>query len=115
MARFVMECRRRNLPLNVGKEVMQDFCATILGGELDGVAGTLMHARDKGSRLANRTLAILFLRKRPAGDNTALGGHLLFYGDVPSAAFCSRAGRLYIYLQIFRLTQRCPVYSGGGS
>ncbi len=65
MARFVMERRRRNLPLNVGKEVMQDFCATILCGELDGVAGILMHARDKGSRLASRTLAVFILEKAP--------------------------------------------------
>ena len=65
MSRFVTECRRRNLPLNVGMEVMQDFCTTILGGELDGVAGVLMHARDKGARLANRTLAILSLEQAP--------------------------------------------------
>ena len=44
---------------------MQDFCATGLGGELDGVVGVLMHARDKGSRLANRTLAILSLEQVP--------------------------------------------------
>ena len=65
MSRFVTECRRRGLPLNEGKSVMQSFCASILGGELDGVAGVLMHSREKGFRMFNRSLALLSLPEVP--------------------------------------------------
>ena len=44
---------------------MQSFCAGISGGELDGVVGVLMHAREKGSRMFNRTLALLSLPEVP--------------------------------------------------
>ena len=47
MAKFVLECQRRGLPLNIGKSVMQDTLSTTLGGELDRVAGVIMHARDR--------------------------------------------------------------------
>ena len=57
----MQECRKRGLPLNEGKSVLQSYCATILGGELDGVAGRLMHARDKSFRLSARSLALLSL------------------------------------------------------
>ncbi len=44
---------------------MQDFYATTLGGELDGVAGVIMHARDKCLRFFKRSLALLALAEVP--------------------------------------------------
>ena len=59
MARFVEECQKRGLPLNVGKSVIGDFSGIILGGELDGVRGNLRRSRDKGQRLVARSLALV--------------------------------------------------------
>lgn len=60
-ANFVDQCRRRNLPLNEGKKVVREYNVLILGGELDGIRGSLMHSRVKGHQLASRTLALLSL------------------------------------------------------
>ena len=43
MKRFCKECKKRKLPLNKGKSVIKRFFSTILGGELDGIGGWLMH------------------------------------------------------------------------
>ena len=63
MRKFVKECHKRGLPLNAGKSICKSFCATILGGELDGISGCLMHDRAKGHRFICRSLAILSLPK----------------------------------------------------
>ncbi len=65
MSRFVTECSRPGLLLNEGKSVMQSCCAGILGGEFDGLLGVSMHAREKGFRMYNRTLALLSLPEVP--------------------------------------------------
>ena len=45
--RFVEECERRGLPLNAGKSVIFSCNTAILGGELLGSEGTLIHGRPK--------------------------------------------------------------------
>ena len=59
MLRFIHECSVRKLPLNEGKQVVKALNAVILGGELDGITGVLLHERSKSAKLAMRTLALL--------------------------------------------------------
>ena len=65
LSRFVQECAKRRLPLNEAKSVVMDLNGLILGGELDGVRGALMHGRTKGQRFINRSLALLSLEEVP--------------------------------------------------
>ena len=48
MQGFVEACAKLGLPINAGKKVIQDFYGAILGGELDGIRGTLGVAPEKG-------------------------------------------------------------------
>ena len=59
MAAFSSVCKKLRLPLNIGKQVIQSYNASLLGGELDGRAGVLRHDRAKGHKLLNKTLALL--------------------------------------------------------
>ena len=65
MTRFARECELRKLPLNVGKTVIEEFSAIILGGEVEGRLGWLMHARSKGFNFTCKTLALLSLPDAP--------------------------------------------------
>ena len=57
--RFVKACADIGLPLNAGKRLVRGLSAQILGGELDGVLGTLSLERSKGLRLHAKSLALL--------------------------------------------------------
>ena len=59
LADFVRVCSSLGLPLNTGKAVVESYNTTLLGGEIDGVKGTLRHDRAKGHAFANQTLALL--------------------------------------------------------
>ena len=62
MKGFVDACCKLGLPINVGKEVIQEFQAAILGGELDGIRGTLGVAAEKGHKFVGKTCALLSVR-----------------------------------------------------
>ena len=63
MKQFVAACEILGLPINVGKKVVQDFNGVILGGELDGVRGSLGVAPDKGHKFVGKTCALLSVPK----------------------------------------------------
>ena len=63
MQQFVAACEILGLPINVGKKVVQDFNGAILGGELDGVRGSLGVAPDKGHKFVGKTCALLSVPK----------------------------------------------------
>lgn len=60
---FVEACTRLKLPVNVGKKVVQEFYGAILGGELDGIRGTLGVSPEKGHSFVAKTCAILSVQK----------------------------------------------------
>ena len=64
-ARFVKECDKLKLPLNVGKRLVSGALGHMLGGELDGVLGSLSVDREKVHRLIVKSLALLSLRAVP--------------------------------------------------
>ena len=88
LSRFVLECQRRNLPLNEGKSVLQKFCSSVLGGELDGLRGVLMHARDKNFKFASRTLALLSLPEVPQVALQHWTGIFCFMASFRRPLFC---------------------------
>lgn len=57
--KFVQVCNKLGLPLSVGKAVVESYNSSLLGGEVDGIAGVLRHDRTKAHRLINKTLALL--------------------------------------------------------
>lgn len=59
LAAFASVCAQLGLPLNAGKQVVQAYNASLLGGELDGRTGVLRHERAKSHKLMNKTLALL--------------------------------------------------------
>ena len=59
MAKFVARCRDLGLPLNAGKAVMHAFTTVILGGEFNGLAGTLKHEHKKGHAFVNRVATVV--------------------------------------------------------
>ena len=56
-------CRQLGLPVNVGKKVIKEFYGAILGGELDGICGTLGVAPAKGHSFVAKTCALLSVPK----------------------------------------------------
>ena len=60
--RFAEVCAQLGLPLNEGKRLIAGSYAGLLGGELDGVAGVLSHARDKNARFLTKSVALCSLR-----------------------------------------------------
>ena len=59
---FVSRCKALGLPLNAGKSLVRSLHGAILGGEIDGLRGTLQHARVKGHKFMLSTLALLTLK-----------------------------------------------------
>lgn len=59
MSNFSSVRKELGLPLNVGKQVIRSYNASLLGGELDGRTGVLRHERVKSHKLVNKTLALL--------------------------------------------------------
>ena len=59
MEGFVAACKKLGLPINLGKQVIQDFYGTVLGGEMDGLAGVLRVAPEKTHRFVARTAGLL--------------------------------------------------------
>ena len=59
MQQFVTACQGLGLPINVGKKVIQDLNGAILGGELDGIRGSLSVAPEKGHKFVGKTCALL--------------------------------------------------------
>ena len=60
--RFAEECQRLGLPLNAGKRLIAGSYASLLGGELDGVAGVLAHAKDKNAKFMSKSIALCSMR-----------------------------------------------------
>ena len=56
---FVSRCKALGLPLNAGKSLIRSLRGNILGGEIDGVRGSIQHARPKGHKLLLTTMALL--------------------------------------------------------
>ena len=63
MQQIVTACGVLGLPINVGKKVIQDFNGAILGGELDGIRGSLGVAPDKSHKFVCKTCALLSVSK----------------------------------------------------
>ena len=63
MEKFVKVCAILGLPINVGKKVIQDFNGAILGGELDGIRGSLGVAPDKSHKFVGKTCSLLSVPK----------------------------------------------------
>ena len=63
MQKFVDVCEKLGLPVNAAKKVVQDFDAAILGGELDGIRGSLGIAPEKGHNFIGKTCALLSVPK----------------------------------------------------
>ena len=55
MQQFVTACQALGLPINIGKNVIQDFNGAILGGELYGIRVSLSVAPDKGHKFVGET------------------------------------------------------------
>jgi hypothetical protein len=64
--RFVDACAGLGLPLNAGKSLVKGLAGQLLGGELDGVEGTLGVERGKGHALIGKALALMSLPSWPA-------------------------------------------------
>ena len=58
---FCVHCNR-GTNMCVCQSACKDICNVILGGELDGVSGCLMHERTKGHSFIDRSLASLSLQ-----------------------------------------------------
>ena len=61
MESFITTCRDLGLPLNASKQLIQGLRASVLGGEVDGLSGRIMHSREKGFKMMLKTLALLTL------------------------------------------------------
>ena len=66
MKAFVEAFKKLGLPINVGKEVIQEFYGAVLGGELDGIRGTLRVGPDKGHGFVGKICALLAAGNLPA-------------------------------------------------
>ena len=60
--RFVKACTELKLPLNRSKRLVRGLLGPLLGGELDGLLGLLMQARDKSMKFVAKALAVLCFR-----------------------------------------------------
>ena len=100
MKRFGKECKKRKLPLNKGKAVIKSFCSTILGGELDGIAGWLMHERGKGLKFIGRSLALLSLPKVSQAAMQHWCGLFCFMASFRRPLF-SLAQEVFVFIQEF--------------
>ncbi|CAK0908038.1 unnamed protein product, partial [Prorocentrum cordatum] len=79
--RFVQTCSELGLPLNAAKSLVEGLAGQILGGELDGVRGTLAVERGKGHALISKALALLTRRAWPAaGLQHWIGGYCFAAG-----------------------------------
>ena len=47
MESFISACRELGLPLNASKPLAHGLRASVLGGEIDGLNGRIMHSREK--------------------------------------------------------------------
>ena len=59
MGSFINTCRDLGLPLNASKQLIHGLRASVLGGEVDGFNGRIMHSREKGIKLMLKTLVFL--------------------------------------------------------
>ena len=59
MESFINTCRGLGLPLNASKQLVHGLRASVLGGEIDGFNGRIMHSREKGMKLMLKTLVLL--------------------------------------------------------
>ena len=51
MESFINTCRGLGLPLNASKQLIHGLRASVLGGEIDGFNGRIMHSREKGHEI----------------------------------------------------------------
>ncbi|CAK0861135.1 unnamed protein product, partial [Prorocentrum cordatum] len=56
---FVNTCGIFGIPLAIGKRLVPSFRTAILGGELDGTRGVLLHSREKGFRLLAKPAGLM--------------------------------------------------------
>ena len=61
MESFINTCRGLGLPLNAPKQLVRGLRASVLGGEIDGFNGRIMHSREKGMKLTLKTLHVVLL------------------------------------------------------
>ena len=57
MEAFINTCRDLGLPLNASKQPIHGLRASVLGEEIDGFNGRVMHSRDKGIKLMLKTFS----------------------------------------------------------
>ena len=103
MKRFVHECKRRGLPLNIGKSVCRQFCSTVLGGEVDGLAGVLMHERSKGHKFIAKSLCVLSLDKVNQATVQHWSGCFCFLASFRRPLF-SVVQEVFTFIHIFPVT-----------
>ena len=59
MKGFVNACEGLGLPINHGKQIIQEFHNAVLGGEMDGIGGVLRVAPEKSHGFVAKTCALL--------------------------------------------------------
>ena len=59
MGSFINTCRDLGLPLNASKQLIHGLRASVLGGEIGGLNGRIIHSREKGRKLMLKTLLLL--------------------------------------------------------
>ena len=58
MEPVINTCRDLGLPLNASKQLIHGLRASVLGGEVDGFNGRIMHSREKGMTVMLKTLVL---------------------------------------------------------
>ena len=59
MGSFFNTRRDLGLHLNASKQFIHGLRASVLGGEIDGLSGRIMHSREKGLKLMLKALVLL--------------------------------------------------------
>ena len=59
MVRFVSTCKQFGIPLNWAKRLVRALRGPILGGEFDGLVGTLRHGRQKALKLICKSVVLV--------------------------------------------------------
>ena len=88
MERFVLQCELLGLPLNAGKAIMHAFQATILGGEFDGVEGSVKHGVSKGEAFVMRVATVVASNVVSQVMLQNVAGHFCFLASFRRPLFC---------------------------
>ena len=109
--RFVDRCAAIGLPLNVGKRLVGALHGPILGGELDGLQGRLLHARSKAHKLVGKSLALVSMGTWTQAAATIQANRDRTYGVLQTVAIgltwpCARSSMTWACCQRHRETTR---------